>query len=72
MKSRLSITAFLAVVALAMQARAADTYKIDSEHAAVVFKVDHIGVAPAYGRFNDPTGEVVLDKADPSKSTFTY
>ncbi len=50
----------------------ADNYKIDSEHAAVIFKVDHLGVAPAYGRFNDPTGTIALDKEDPSKSTFAF
>jgi polyisoprenoid-binding protein YceI len=53
-------------------ARAADTYKIDSEHAAVIFRVSHLNVGNAYGRFNDPTGTVVYDKADPSKTQFTF
>lgn len=67
---------FLAAVAVALSlgsaALAADTYKIDSEHAAVIFRVTHLNVGNAYGRFNDPTGTVVYDKADPSKSQFTF
>jgi polyisoprenoid-binding protein YceI len=53
-------------------ALAADTYKIDSEHSAVIFRVTHFNVGNAYGRFNDPTGTVVYDKADPSKTQFTF
>ena len=51
---------------------AAETYKIDSAHAAVVFRVSHLNIADAYGRFNDPTGTVVYDQADPSKAQFTF
>ena len=75
MKSRLSITAFVTVLALAMQAatvRAADNYKVDPVHSSVIFKIDHFGVAPFYGRFNQPTGTIALDKADASKSSFTF
>jgi polyisoprenoid-binding protein YceI len=62
----------VAIAVLVAPALAADNYKIDSEHATIIFKVEHYGVGNAYGRFNDPTGTVVLDKADPSKSTFTF
>ncbi|MGB7157378.1 MAG: YceI family protein [Tepidisphaeraceae bacterium] len=75
MKTRLTLTALVAVFALAMQAgsvRAADNYKVDSAHSSVLFKVDHFGVAPFYGRFNAPTGTVTLDKEDPTKSSFTF
>jgi polyisoprenoid-binding protein YceI len=51
---------------------AADTYKIDSEHATVIFRISHFNIGNAYGRFNDPTGTVVYDKADPSKTQFTF
>jgi polyisoprenoid-binding protein YceI len=51
---------------------AADNYKIDSEHATVIFSVSHFNLGDAYGRFNDPTGTVVIDKDDPSKSSFTF
>lgn len=69
---QLFVRPLIAAAVLVAPVLAADNYKIDSEHAAVIFKVDHLGVAPAYGRFNDPTGAVVLDKEDPSKSTFTF
>jgi polyisoprenoid-binding protein YceI len=62
----------VAIAVLVAPALAADNYKIDSEHATIIFKVEHYGVGNAYGRFNDPTGTVVLDKADPSKSTSTF
>jgi polyisoprenoid-binding protein YceI len=51
---------------------AADNYKIDQEHATVIFMVKHFDIGNAYGRFNKPTGTVVLDKEDPSKSSFTF
>jgi polyisoprenoid-binding protein YceI len=72
MHRRTFITALVVALSLGSFARAADTYKIDSEHAAVIFRVSHLNVGNAYGRFNDPTGTVVYDKADPSKSTFTF
>jgi polyisoprenoid-binding protein YceI len=74
MKARL-ITALISVfalTALASRAQAADNYKIDPVHSSVVFKIDHFGVAPFYGRFNQPTGTIALDKADASKSSFTF
>ena len=70
--SHLLVRPLIAAVALAAPVFAADNYKIDSEHATIIFKVEHYGVGNAYGRFNDPTGTVVLDKADPSKSSFTF
>lgn len=51
--------------------QAADTYKIDPSHAAAVFKVKHIGYSNTWGRFNDVSGTVRFDKADPSKSKVT-
>lgn len=47
----------------------ADTFKIDPVHSSIVFSVKHLGVADFYGRFNDLSGKLVLDKADPSKSS---
>jgi polyisoprenoid-binding protein YceI len=52
-----------------MAVQAADTFKIDPVHSSVVFSVTHLGVSNFYGRFNDVSGTVVLDKADPSKSS---
>lgn len=48
---------------------AADTYKVDGAHSFVVFKVKHLNVGHAYGRFNQVEGSVVLDEAKPESST---
>jgi polyisoprenoid-binding protein YceI len=50
--------------------RAAETFKIDGSHSFVVFRIQHIGVSHAWGRFDNPSGTVVIDEADPSKSKF--
>jgi polyisoprenoid-binding protein YceI len=47
----------------------ADTFKIDPVHSSIGFSVKHLGVSEFYGRFNDVSGQVVFDKADPSKSS---
>lgn len=52
-----------------LEASAADSYKVDGSHAFAVFKVMHLGVAPAYGMFRKIDGEFTIDDADPSKST---
>jgi polyisoprenoid-binding protein YceI len=54
---------------LGISAHAADTFKIDPVHSSVIFSAMHLGVANFYGRFNDVSGTVVFDKADPSKSS---
>ncbi len=53
---------------LGMAVQAADTFKIDPVESSVVFSVTY-GVSNFYGRFNDVSGTVVFDKADPSKSS---
>ena len=57
----------LFLVALGSQAQAQSNFKVDSAHSFVVFKVSHLGVSNAWGRFNDPQGTVVWDDNDPSK-----
>jgi polyisoprenoid-binding protein YceI len=62
----------LLIATSAATARAADNFKIDPVHATVIYRVQHLGVSNAYGRFNEPTGMVVLDKDDASRSSFTF
>jgi polyisoprenoid-binding protein YceI len=62
----------IAFLAAAPVVHAADKYKIDPEHSSVIFRINHLDIADIYGRFNDPTGVVVLDSSDPSKSSFTF
>ena len=64
-------TWLLATVLLAgiPMVQAADTYKIDSVHSFVIFKIKHFNTGNTYGRFNDPTGTIVVDDANPAGSS---
>lgn len=62
------MVAVLAVVALvATQARAADTYNIDTTHTTVGFSIQHMVISKVKGRFNEFSGSIQVDpKANPS------
>lgn len=61
----------LALVLLSTTATAhAETYKVDPVHSFMLFHVRHFDAGNVYGRFNNPTGTVTYDAADPSKSSF--
>jgi polyisoprenoid-binding protein YceI len=49
---------------------ASTSYAIDTAHSYVIFRVKHMGVGYAYGRFNEFSGNVVLDD-DATKSSVT-
>jgi polyisoprenoid-binding protein YceI len=68
----LSALTLVALLAVAVQSRAADTYKVDPVHSSVVFRVTHAGIGAVYGRFNDYGGTIVHDDADATKSTFAF
>ena len=55
--------------ALAAEARAADRYVIDPGHTQVLFKADRFGLSNIFGIFAVLSGEILLDEADPSKSS---
>jgi polyisoprenoid-binding protein YceI len=63
----LKLMLVVAVSSLGLAARA-DTFKIDPIESSIIFSVKFLGV-DFYGRFNDVSGKVVLDKTDPSKSS---
>jgi polyisoprenoid-binding protein YceI len=58
----------LAVLGLAAPLAHAQTYKVDPAHSFINFKINHLGVSNAWGRFDGPTGTVMIDQNDPSKS----
>ena len=60
---------WLAVLALASSAWAADEYKIDPVHSRVGFAVKHMVINTVHGRFTDFNGSILLDDKDPSKSS---
>ncbi len=67
--SKLFLAITLGSVGMAAQA---DTFKIDPVDSSVVFSVMSLGVNDFHGRFNDVSGTVVLDEADPSKSSIDF
>lgn len=48
---------------------AAKTYEIDSVHSSAIFRIKHFEASYFYGRFNDITGTVVHDEANPAGSS---
>lgn len=48
---------------------AAESYKIDTVHSFVIFRIKHLGVSYSYGRFNDLSGTFIMDEKEISKST---
>ena len=65
-----AILAGLGTSSLAPAARAAETYAVDPVHSSISFGISHAGISDIHGRFNDFSGKFVIDKDDPSKSTF--
>jgi polyisoprenoid-binding protein YceI len=45
------------------------TYSIDPVHSSVAFRIKHMNIAPFYGQFDEMTGSVNFDAADPTKSS---
>jgi polyisoprenoid-binding protein YceI len=65
---RISVAAVLAMFGSA--ARAADTFTVDPMHSSISFMIPHQEISYIHGRFNQFSGEFVIDRADPSKSSF--
>jgi polyisoprenoid-binding protein YceI len=45
------------------------TFKVDSVHSTILFRVQHLSAGQFWGRFNAPAGTVVWDAEDPAKSS---
>ncbi len=59
------------VLATSSPAIAADQYALDPAHAAVVFRIEHLGMSYTYGRFNHVQGKTTVDAQNPSASSFS-
>lgn len=65
------VAALLLALALPSVAAAEPaTYKVDPVHSFVVFRIRHLNVGNAYGRFNEPTGTVTYDSGNPEALAF--
>lgn len=60
----------LAPSAHAITNAAADSYKIDAVHSAVLFRINHVGAGVFWGRFNKIDGDFFIDPAKPETSHF--
>ena len=47
-----------------------DLFEIDPVHTTVIFKIQHMGVSNFYGRFDEVSGSVSIDAADPTNDSF--
>ena len=50
---------------------ASDTYKVDQDHSAFLFKIKHLGVSNTWGMFTRFEGAFSLDTKEPAKSSLT-
>ncbi|WZO99918.1 YceI family protein [Isosphaeraceae bacterium EP7] len=62
------ILAVAALVVAASPVQAAEPYKVDTVHSSVIFRVKHMNVSYAYGRFNEIVGTFDLDETNPAQS----
>jgi len=62
-------TSLLALLMLPLMALAEpDYYQIDSSHTFPHFAIDHLGFSTLYGRFDQTTGKLILDKKNKNGS----
>ena len=55
----------------ARPAAAAETYAIDADHSAILFRTGHLGVSDAWGRFNVFSGSFTYDADKPENMSVT-
>ena len=68
------VTLLFALTAILPASAATDsvpkgTYKIDPDHAQVIFMIRHMGLSTFYGRFGSVSGTLTVDPAAPEQST---
>src|ERR1051325_10983208 len=64
------VLGFAWTLVMAPLLQAADTYQVDGVHSSLLFRVKHLEVSYLYGRINGASGTLVIDEADPTKSSF--
>jgi polyisoprenoid-binding protein YceI len=64
------ITLATILVACVSVTHGADTYTVDPVHSSISFMISHVGISNIHGRFNDFSGKITIDQADPAKSSF--
>jgi polyisoprenoid-binding protein YceI len=72
MTIRVLLTPALALASLAPLGAQTAEFAIDPVHSTVMFTINHFGVSNFIGRFDEVSGELTWDEADPTKSKVTY
>lgn len=62
------VPVFLAALGIASTSEAAETYKIDKNHADLMFSIEHAGFSRKHGWFHDFEGVLQYDAASPQNS----
>lgn len=70
--SSLLLIASLLVGGFAGTALGTESFNLDKAHSYVFFKVSHLGMANSYGRFQDISGTIAFDEANPAKNKFVF
>jgi polyisoprenoid-binding protein YceI len=60
-----------ALLPTAPPAGAAESYRVDPVHSAVLFRAKHLNVGYIYGRFNDFSGAFTFDDQNPAAGSLT-
>jgi polyisoprenoid-binding protein YceI len=69
-KAAMGTVAAVFILGAASLAQAAPmAFKVDPVHSTILFRVQHMSAGQFWGRFNDPSGTVVWDAEDPTKSS---
>jgi polyisoprenoid-binding protein YceI len=68
LRNAIAALAFIGASALASAAHA-DNYEIDGQHSWITFTIKHGIYGIAHGQFDAASGAIVMDKADPAKSS---
>ncbi|MGD8931371.1 MAG: YceI family protein [Chromatiales bacterium] len=69
MKHKHPLLAILAAVMMLPAIVLADRYLIDTDHAFIQFRIQHLGYSWLYGRFNDFNGSFEYDENNPSAAS---
>jgi polyisoprenoid-binding protein YceI len=70
MRKSMAMAMALLFIALCGASTRAQTFKLDPIHSTIVFRIMHLKITPLYGRFDGPTGIIVVNEKDPSQMSF--
>lgn len=62
----------LAVGVTPATAEAAEQYKVDASHTAIIFRIQHLGMSYTYGRFNSVEGDFAIDSQNAEGSSLSF